>query len=59
MSPFLPLDLGKLCTTLNMRDGLDLDLWGGGDTIIGSPRKAGSGLKPDELTDLLNKEMTR
>jgi len=45
LSPFVAPDLSALCSALNaIEPG-----WGGGDTIIGSPRPSGSALLPDEL----------
>lgn len=50
MSPFIPLDLLTLADDLNEEEHCPSeDLWGGGDTIIGSPRKAGSKLSTDEI----------
>ncbi len=54
MAPFTPLDLGFLCTRLNGVEGRIYDQWGGGDTIIGSPRQQGSQLPMSELTEIMN-----
>ena len=56
MSPFVPFDIPILFKNLNENEGLvqNVDRWGGSDTIGGSPRVAGSGLTPDELTRIIN-----
>lgn len=46
MSPFVPLDLIALANTLNIAEGVATDRWGGGDTIIGSPRVGGKSTHP-------------
>lgn len=58
MSPFLELDLIQLTKLLNEAED-NSDLWGGGDTIIGSPRQAGSKLKPEEVGHLLESLVSR
>lgn len=59
MDPFLPFDLVRLTQKLNELEGSPEDLWGGGATIIGSPRKLGSKLGIDAITFLVNEEMGR
>jgi hypothetical protein len=54
MAPFLPLDLGMLCARLNKIESTVYDLWGGGDTIIGSPRNRGSNIPMNEMTEVMN-----
>ncbi len=55
MSPFIPLDLNALYSTLNEIEKItDNDTWGGSDTVGGSPRNRGSSLSPEELTKILN-----
>lgn len=58
MSPFLELDLVQLTRLLNEAEA-NPDLWGGGDAIIGSPRQAGSKLKPEEVGTLIDTLMPR
>jgi hypothetical protein len=53
MAPFIPLDLTKLTDTLNAMEGSE-DKWGGGDTIIGSPRQSGSLITLEELAGVMN-----
>jgi hypothetical protein len=53
LSPFIPLDLPKLTATLNELEGCTEDRWGGGNTIIGSPRNSGSKLSPEELSKII------
>lgn len=58
MSPFVDFPLERLYPDLNMVEGIDLldvDRWGGGNTIGGSPRKRGSRLKPEDLGRLIDK----
>lgn len=57
MAPFLPIDLEALTQALNAREEAPADLWGGGDTIIGSPRNNGSKVTPSELGALLDKAL--
>lgn len=57
LSPFVNLDLVKLTEFLN--NGLDTsvsenDKWGGGNNIMGSPRIAGSKIKPIDLLNYAN-----
>lgn len=54
MAAFLPLDLSQLTQELNERESNPLDLWGGGDIIMGSPRNSGSRITPSELTEIMN-----
>lgn len=54
MSPFVPLNLTALANTLNIAEGTTTDQWGGGDTIIGSPRVGGSRLAPTEVAELVH-----
>ena len=52
--PFVPLDLRGLVDDLNAAEGCAPgDGWGGGETIVGSPREAASGLLPTEVGRLL------
>lgn len=51
MSRFVPFDVPAILTALNDAEGCPAagDRWGGGDTVGGSPRVAGSALGPDEV----------
>lgn len=53
LSPFISMDLEGLTAKLNEVEGATDDRWGGGNTIIGSPRKAGSRIPPDELAHII------
>lgn len=57
MSPYVNFPIQDIYRHLNAVEDLDensSNCWGGGDTIGGSPRKTGSSLSPDELTNELN-----
>lgn len=60
MSPFIQLDLTKFSAYLNRLENLNPDSghsWGGGDTIIGSPRSPndyGTKIPPAELQKILD-----
>jgi hypothetical protein len=56
MSPFIPFDVPALLAALNEAEGTTgaADRWGGGATIGGSPRVAGSRLGPDEVARVIN-----
>lgn len=60
LSPFIPFDLLKLTEVFNKEDSTvtELDKWGGGNNIMGSPRIAGSALSPDELSQLIKDTLT-
>ncbi len=49
MSPFVFVDTALLAERLNQVEKLTDDRWGGGDTIIGSPRIGGSRTPLPEL----------
>ena len=53
MSPFVPFDLVGLAIRLNDAEGATADRWGGGDTIMGSPRVGGSALTPDVVASMI------
>ena len=55
MSPFIRKNLTGLAMKLNETDGDVEDSWGGGDTVIGSPRKNGSRFKPYELAEIVDR----
>jgi len=57
MSPYIPFPVDELPDYLNKIEGISADAtdkWGGGNTIIGSPRKAGSKQLPTELEKNIN-----
>jgi hypothetical protein len=58
MDPFNPVDLVRLAKKLNELEDNPEDLWGGGSTIIGSPRSAGSSLGVEVITSLMNGAVT-
>jgi hypothetical protein len=56
LSPFSSANLVEITAKLNKAEGkriTNTDCWGGGNNIIGSPRKGGSGLKPEEVLDII------
>lgn len=53
LSPFIPFDVLGLADFLNDVEGATTDAWGGATNIVGSPRAAGSGLSPEELTRVI------
>jgi hypothetical protein len=65
MSQFIScFDIPKLYTSLNIAEcqkrgvtSLDGDMWGGGNTIGGSPRVSGSVLAPSEVFDIVQMEI--
>jgi len=56
MSTFIRFDVSKILAALNDAEGTtgSPDRWGGGDTVGGSPRVAGSRLKPQEVIEIVN-----
>jgi hypothetical protein len=58
MDPFSRLDLVALAAKLNELEGNPDDLWGGGSTIIGSPRRLGSTLPPASIQALLGQAVS-
>ncbi len=63
MAPFVLVDLTKFAKKLNIEEarirGTDLggDTWGGGNTIIGSPRGSSSKITPQQLVEMLDAEV--
>jgi hypothetical protein len=57
LSPFIPFDTLMLADVLNGVEKTRADRWGGADNIIGSPRIAGSGLSPNELTKVIEEAL--
>lgn len=55
MSQFIPFDVPAILWALNVAEGLTTnpDRWGGGDTIGGSPRVAGSALDAQAVYDVV------
>jgi len=56
-SVWVPFDIPKLFKTLNEIEAdiiTEGNMWGGSDTIGGSPRMTGSRLKPEELQKIIN-----
>jgi hypothetical protein len=58
MSPFVSFDVPRILSELNLEEqklqGTESkDVWGGGNTIGGSPRVAGSALKPEEVSRIV------
>jgi len=54
ISQFIPFDVPRILTALNKAEANPAHLWGGGDTIGGSPRVSGSKLTPDEVARIIN-----
>lgn len=59
LSPYVPFDIVGLYEYLNELEGFSgEDRWGGGDTIGGSPREAGSGIPPDQMSAIVMRFIT-
>jgi hypothetical protein len=59
MSPFVRFDLAAIYKACNAVDGGDTaDVWGGSNTVGGSPRVRGSAMSPEELAKVVD-EVTR
>jgi hypothetical protein len=54
LSPFVPLDLTQLVRLFNFMERCDKDCWGGSNTIIGSPRVAGSKLDLETISNAIS-----
>ncbi len=56
MSPFIRFNIVSMLARLNEAEGTTdtKDRWGGGNTIGGSPRVAGSKLTPEEVQTIIN-----
>lgn len=55
LSPFIPFDCNLMVAAFNDAEKIiGDDRWGGGTTIAGSPRVAGSSLSPEEVTKVIN-----
>ena len=50
--------LQRLFAALNVREG-GVEKWGGGDTVGGSPRIAGSRLSPTEVAEVINETLAK
>jgi len=60
MSIYIPLDMKHLVKRLNEQiDDIveEQDLWGGGDTIIGSPRINGSIIRPEDMVCIMKESI--
>jgi hypothetical protein len=51
---WIPFDIPRILERLNELEGDSVNLWGGGDTIGGSPRATGSKLSPEEVSAVLD-----
>lgn len=54
MSPFIPFDVPKVLRALDEAEAHPTCHWGGGNTVGGSPRTAGSRLPPEEVARIIN-----
>jgi hypothetical protein len=59
MSPFVPFDVPVLLAALDAAEGGEVEHWGGGNTIGGSPRIAGSRLGPEEAARIVGDALDR
>ncbi|NQV90795.1 hypothetical protein HQ487_05340 [Candidatus Uhrbacteria bacterium] len=59
MSPLIrSFRIPQILTALNQAEGcVGTDMWGGGNTIGGSPRVSGSRLAPDEVARIINERI--
>ena len=53
-SQFIPFDVPKILVALNTEENNTNERWGGGNTIGGSPRIAGSRLCPNKVEKIIN-----
>ena len=58
MSEYIKFPVLHLLDELNQAEGAEKDRWGGATTIGGSPRIAGSKLPPDEVTRIINNNLS-
>ncbi len=55
MSPFVFIDTISIANAMNLAEGIESnDRWGGGNSIIGSPRISGSSLNPKRVIEIIN-----
>ena len=55
MSPFVFIDTLSIANAMNLAEGIESnDRWGGGNSIIGSPRISGSSLPPNQVINIIN-----
>jgi len=55
MSPFVFIDTSLIANAMNLEECNDSnDRWGGGNSIIGSPRISGSSLPPKKVIEIIN-----
>lgn len=57
-SQFIPFDVPRLITKLTEAEELPAFAWGGGNTIGGSSRSAGSRLLPQEVEKIINENLS-
>lgn len=50
---WVPFDMDRIISALNEAEGDPVNLWGGSDTIGGSPRATGSKLTPDQVQQII------
>jgi hypothetical protein len=58
MSQYINFPVDKFCKRFNQIEKCTFDTWGGGNIVIGSPRVGGSSLKPHELSEIIEMEMS-
>jgi hypothetical protein len=54
---WIPLDIPSLADHFNALEDDPINKWGGGDTIIGSPRATGSRFTPLEIAEIIMKKV--
>ncbi len=54
LSPFVFVDTMIIAKALNQEENKTTDCWGGGNSIIGSPRISGSSLPPEKVIEIIN-----
>lgn len=59
VSPFVPFDVPNILRELNAAEDHQRGTWGGGNLVGGSPRLRGSALPPQEVTQIVNRVVTR
>lgn len=60
MSPFIPFDIPRYLRMFNRVENINTnDLWGGGNTIGGSPRISGSKLTPTIVQQMINEDLEK
>ena len=59
VSEFIPFPVLEILKALNDQEGEGPDHWGGGTTIGGSPRSTGSCLSPDQVFEIVEREVEK